>query len=165
MAFNQLGARAWKILLRLSLVALAGRVLLVTVPSCGTLLCHGRENDVTLRLDAGLAASSVSEYSKSRCRKHKQLWLCSNKTTICNTKNDYSDTLLAMVAAELAQEPAPTLPVKNAPDDFPRAKPRIASAAGQAAPDFTLRGEHSKPVKLLSLRGQKVLLIFYRGYW
>ena len=46
------------------------------------------------------APRSVSEYSKSRCRKHKQLWLCSNKTTICNTKNDYSDTLLAVARGQ-----------------------------------------------------------------
>ena len=48
----------------------------------------------TVRPRRDRCAKNVSEYSKSRGRKHKQLWLCSNKTTICNTKNDYSDTLL-----------------------------------------------------------------------
>jgi hypothetical protein len=50
-------------------------------------------------------ARSVSEYSKSRCRKHKQLWLCSNKATICNTKNDYSDTLLGETRLAVQRKP------------------------------------------------------------
>jgi cytochrome oxidase Cu insertion factor (SCO1/SenC/PrrC family) len=38
-------------------------------------------------------------------------------------------------------------------------------AAGTAAPDFTLPDEAGSPVALASLRGQKVLLVFYRGAW
>lgn len=44
-------------------------------------------------------------------------------------------------------------------------KPQIASASGQAAPDFTLPDQDGKPLKLSSLHGQPVLLYFYRGYW
>ncbi len=73
--------------------------------------------------------------------------------------------LMAGMAVGAAQEPAATLPIKNAPDDFALAKPQIAAAAGQAAPDFALPDEHGKTVKLSAMRGQKVLLIFFRGYW
>ena len=44
-------------------------------------------------------------------------------------------------------------------------KPQIASNAGKAAPDFTLPDQDGKPVTLSALRGQPVVLIFYRGYW
>jgi len=43
--------------------------------------------------------------------------------------------------------------------------PQIASAAGQQAPDFTLRDQRGLPVHLTSLRGHPVLLVFYRAYW
>jgi hypothetical protein len=38
---------------------------------------------------------------------------------------------------------------------------RVGSIAG----DFTLPDESGKPVTLSSLRGQKTLLVFYRGHW
>ena len=44
-------------------------------------------------------------------------------------------------------------------------KPQIASAAGQPAPNFTLSDQDGKPVELAALKGQPVLLYFYRGYW
>jgi len=44
-------------------------------------------------------------------------------------------------------------------------RPRITSAEGKPAPDFTLRDQKSKNFHLASLRGKRVLLIFYRGYW
>jgi AhpC/TSA family protein len=47
--------------------------------------------------------------------------------------------------------------------DLPR--PKIPSAAGKPAPSFILKDEHSKTVSLASMRGKRVLLIFYRGYW
>lgn len=40
-----------------------------------------------------------------------------------------------------------------------------APELGQPAPDFTLPDQDGKPVKLSELRGQPVLLVFYRGYW
>jgi len=43
--------------------------------------------------------------------------------------------------------------------------PQIASAEGQPAPDFTLQDQSGKPVRLSSLRGSRVLLVFYRGHW
>ena len=33
------------------------------------------------------------------------------------------------------------------------------------ATDFTLNDQDGNPIHLASLRGQKSLLIFYRGYW
>ncbi len=42
---------------------------------------------------------------------------------------------------------------------------RGAPKVGEAAPDFTLPDQEGKPVKLSELRGQPVLLVFYRGYW
>jgi cytochrome oxidase Cu insertion factor (SCO1/SenC/PrrC family) len=44
-------------------------------------------------------------------------------------------------------------------------KPQIESAAGLPAPDFTLQDQSRKAFRLSTLRGNPVLLIFYRGYW
>jgi cytochrome oxidase Cu insertion factor (SCO1/SenC/PrrC family) len=44
-------------------------------------------------------------------------------------------------------------------------KPQIESAAGQLAPDFTLLDQSGNEFRVSSLRGNRVLLIFYRGYW
>jgi cytochrome oxidase Cu insertion factor (SCO1/SenC/PrrC family) len=44
-------------------------------------------------------------------------------------------------------------------------KPQIASAAGKAAPDFTLKDQDGHDFTLSSLRGEPVLLLFYRGSW
>jgi peroxiredoxin len=49
-------------------------------------------------------------------------------------------------------------------------RPQIASAEGKLAPDFTLpdvtlKDQGGKNFRLSSLRGKRVLLIFYRGYW
>jgi len=44
-------------------------------------------------------------------------------------------------------------------------KPQIASAQGKSAPDFTLKDQEGRPFHLASLRGKRVLLVFYRGYW
>jgi cytochrome oxidase Cu insertion factor (SCO1/SenC/PrrC family) len=72
---------------------------------------------------------------------------------------------LGFLISASGQEPAKSLPVKGSPDDFPLAKPQIASAVGRVAPDFSLPDAEHRAVKLSSFRGQKVLLIFYRGYW
>jgi cytochrome oxidase Cu insertion factor (SCO1/SenC/PrrC family) len=73
--------------------------------------------------------------------------------------------LLALLTTARAQEPAASLPRKGAPDDFPLAKPQRALAKGQLAPEFTLPDEHGNQITLSSLRGHKVLLMFYRAYW
>lgn len=44
-------------------------------------------------------------------------------------------------------------------------KAQVVSASQQAAPDFTLRDARGQDFKLSSLRGHKVVLYFYRGYW
>ena len=44
-------------------------------------------------------------------------------------------------------------------------KPQIASAVGKVAPNFTLKDEHGRNFRLASMRGKRVLLVFYRGYW
>jgi cytochrome oxidase Cu insertion factor (SCO1/SenC/PrrC family) len=44
-------------------------------------------------------------------------------------------------------------------------KPQIASAVGQVAPDFSLADQSGQTFHLADLRGHRVLLIFYRGYW
>jgi len=44
-------------------------------------------------------------------------------------------------------------------------KPQITSAEGKPAPNFVLKDENGKTFGLTSLRGQRVLLLFYRGYW
>lgn len=37
-------------------------------------------------------------------------------------------------------------------------------ATNQAAPDFLVRDQQGRPFQLSSLRGDKVLLVFYRGH-
>lgn len=44
-------------------------------------------------------------------------------------------------------------------------KPQIASAEGKVAPDFALKDQTGKTLRLSSLRGKPALLIFYRGHW
>jgi cytochrome oxidase Cu insertion factor (SCO1/SenC/PrrC family) len=44
-------------------------------------------------------------------------------------------------------------------------KPQIDSSAGQLAPDFSLQDQSGNRFRLSSIRGNRVLLIFYRGYW
>lgn len=38
-------------------------------------------------------------------------------------------------------------------------------AVGQKAPDFQLNDQNGKTVRLSSLHGRKVVLVFYRGDW
>ena len=44
-------------------------------------------------------------------------------------------------------------------------KPQISSVEGKPAPDFTVKDQNGNPFQLSALRGRRVLLIFYRGYW
>jgi cytochrome oxidase Cu insertion factor (SCO1/SenC/PrrC family) len=44
-------------------------------------------------------------------------------------------------------------------------KPQSPFASLQPAPDFTLNDQDGKPFTLSSLRGSRVVLVFYRGYW
>jgi peroxiredoxin Q/BCP len=37
--------------------------------------------------------------------------------------------------------------------------------AGQMSPDFTLPDQSGKSVTLSAARGQKVVIVFYRGFW
>ncbi len=40
-----------------------------------------------------------------------------------------------------------------------------APAAGTTAPDFTLRDHHNRDVSLSDYRDEKVVVVFYRGFW
>jgi peroxiredoxin len=44
-------------------------------------------------------------------------------------------------------------------------KPQSSFASLQPAPDFTLNDQDGNPFTLSSLRGSRVVLVFYRGYW
>jgi cytochrome oxidase Cu insertion factor (SCO1/SenC/PrrC family) len=44
-------------------------------------------------------------------------------------------------------------------------KPLTPSAAGKAAPDFSLKDQNGNNFTLSEQRGAWVLLYFYRGYW
>ena len=44
-------------------------------------------------------------------------------------------------------------------------KPQSSFTGLQPAPDFTLNDQDGKPFTLSSLRGSRVVLVFYRGYW
>jgi cytochrome oxidase Cu insertion factor (SCO1/SenC/PrrC family) len=39
------------------------------------------------------------------------------------------------------------------------------SGIGKQAPVFTLTDQNGKTVALSAMRGRKVVLVFYRGYW
>ena len=41
----------------------------------------------------------------------------------------------------------------------------VSLALGQQTPDFTLRDQNGKAIKLSAAHGHKVVLVFYRGYW
>lgn len=43
--------------------------------------------------------------------------------------------------------------------------PTATTLALTTAPDFTLVDQHGQPVTLSTLRGRKVVLSFYRGFW
>ncbi len=49
--------------------------------------------------------------------------------------------------------------------DYPLAKPQTPAATGKPAPDFTLQDQDGNDVRLSSLLGQRVLLVFYRAHW
>ncbi len=49
--------------------------------------------------------------------------------------------------------------------NYPLARPQVASAEGKPAPDFILPDQNEKPFQLSSLRGQRVVVIFYRAHW
>ena len=49
--------------------------------------------------------------------------------------------------------------------DYPLAKPQTADNSGKPAPDFTVKDQDGNNFTLSSLRGQKVLLVFYRAHW
>jgi len=44
-------------------------------------------------------------------------------------------------------------------------KPQSSFVSLQPAPDFTLNDQDGRPFTLSSLRGSRVVLVFYRGYW
>ena len=44
-------------------------------------------------------------------------------------------------------------------------KPQSSFASLQPAPDFTLNDQDGNPFTLSNLRGSRVVLVFYRGYW
>ena len=44
-------------------------------------------------------------------------------------------------------------------------KPQSEFADLQPAPDFTLQDQDGRPFMLSGLRGARVVLVFYRGYW
>jgi cytochrome oxidase Cu insertion factor (SCO1/SenC/PrrC family) len=69
--------------------------------------------------------------------------------------------VVSVLAFALAALVLPAAGQKN----YPLAKPQVASAEGKPAPTFSLPDQNSKAFHLSSLRGRRVLLIFYRGYW
>ncbi len=57
--------------------------------------------------------------------------------------------------------------VRAAPTVVVASKPiRVAPpAVGQLAPDFTLVDQNGSRITLSASRGNKLVLVFYRGYW
>lgn len=49
--------------------------------------------------------------------------------------------------------------------DRPLPPPQVSSAVGERDPDFALPDQEGRTLRLSSLRGKRILLIFYRGYW
>ena len=52
-----------------------------------------------------------------------------------------------------------------AAQNYPLARPQVASAEGKPAPDFTLPDAEGKPFQLSQMRGQRVVVIFFRAHW
>jgi cytochrome oxidase Cu insertion factor (SCO1/SenC/PrrC family) len=48
---------------------------------------------------------------------------------------------------------------------FAASKAMRSPLAGQIAPDFKLADQNGRAVTLSAARGQKVVIVFYRGYW
>jgi cytochrome oxidase Cu insertion factor (SCO1/SenC/PrrC family) len=67
---------------------------------------------------------------------------------------------IALLALAAALPPSPA--VTSALAASPTARPPLV---GEAAPDFTLADQNGKPVRLSAARGEKAVLVFYRGYW
>jgi peroxiredoxin len=44
-------------------------------------------------------------------------------------------------------------------------KPQSTFEDLRPAPDFTLNDQDGNPFTLSSLRGSRIVLVFYRGYW
>jgi cytochrome oxidase Cu insertion factor (SCO1/SenC/PrrC family) len=55
----------------------------------------------------------------------------------------------------------PITSTETDPQKMPQSPPKI----GQPAPGFTLTDQSGRRVTLSEARGQKVVLLFYRGYW
>lgn len=72
---------------------------------------------------------------------------------------------LAFVAAigSACQDAPPELGPADGADLPPVDTGRVA--VGDTAPDFTLLDRHGEPVTLSDLRGRRVVLVFYRGFW
>src|SRR5207342_1845789 len=74
---------------------------------------------------------------------------------------------LASRAADAGRQAPPhaALPRAQRPRALPRpgrrSRPEAMIAAGEPAPDFTLRNQDGEKVSLSDLRGGKVLLVFY----
>ncbi len=41
----------------------------------------------------------------------------------------------------------------------------VPPVVGQEAANFTLLDQNDRPARLSAARGQKVVIVFYRGYW
>ena len=69
--------------------------------------------------------------------------------------------LLALAATcdEAPPQPGPADGADLPPADTGRV------AVGDTAPDFTLLDRHGEPVTLSGLRGRRIVLVFYRGFW
>mgnify|MGYP003933340915 CR=1 FL=1 len=70
--------------------------------------------------------------------------------------------LLAILGAA-CQEADPELGPADGADLLPVDTGRVA--VGDTAPDFTLLDRHGEPVTLSDLRGRRIVLVFYRGFW
>lgn len=70
----------------------------------------------------------------------------------------FASIALLALAAALSHYPAviPALAASGA---------RRPPLVGQVAPDFNLADQNGKGVRLSAARGEKVVLVFYRGYW
>lgn len=70
---------------------------------------------------------------------------------------------LAAGAAAACQDATPELGPADGPDLPPVDTGRVA--VGDTAPDFTLLDREGRPVTLSELRGRRIVLVFYRGFW
>lgn len=100
-------------------------------------------------------ANPAQTFLDQRCNAGKIGWVCNKRrirVIVPAMKQFLLPALVVLLLASMATG-----------QGYP--KPQVPSAAGQPAPDFTLKDQDGKDFHLADQHSHWVLLYFYRGYW